>query len=182
MECRLLSEFQWIFLHSRAERANKTFPELPKIERCHNYDIVCKYTYKCTICGLKWVPGWNIQIAHCLQQFFLLVYRSQSHTKSKKVENIRCAGCHGPIEVFLNKVDKDGKVTLVPPKEPSMFAKYVKENYRLSKQSGCSHADVMKILSNNFAALTVSEKSKYKNWFLWYYRMVDVWRVILQLK
>lgn len=91
-----------------------------------------------------------------------MIYRSKTHSKSKKVENIRCAKCHGPIEVFLNKVDKDGKVTLVPPKEPSMFAKFVKENYKSSKETGCSHADVMKILSNNFAKLSVQEKTKYK--------------------
>lgn len=91
-----------------------------------------------------------------------MIYRSQSNSKSKKVENIRCSKCHGPIEVFLNKTEKDGKVTLVPPKQPSMFAKFVKENYNLSKESGCTHADVMKMLSNNYAKLTVQEKFKYK--------------------
>lgn len=52
---------------------------------------------------------------------------------------------------------------MVPPKEPSMFAKYVKENYKLHKVSGSEHADVMKILSNNFGKLTVLEKMKFKN-------------------
>lgn len=65
--------------------------------------------------------------------------------------------------MFLNKTDKDGKVVLVPPKEPSMFAKFVKLNYKLSKESGCNHAAVMKILSDNFGKLTVQEKMKYKN-------------------
>lgn len=64
--------------------------------------------------------------------------------------------------MFLNKTDKDGQVVLVPPKEPSMFAKYVKEEYKLQKVTGATHADVMKILSNNFGKLTVEEKSKYK--------------------
>ncbi|XP_037032807.1 uncharacterized protein LOC119071854 [Bradysia coprophila] len=121
-------------------QANKRFPELPAITQCHNYDIVGKFTYKCTICGLK----------------------STAHSKSRKVENIRCAKCHGPIEIFLNKTDKDGQVILVPPKEPSVFAKYVKEKYKLHKVSGATHADVMKILSNNFGKLTVEEKSKFK--------------------
>lgn len=51
---------------------------------------------------------------------------------------------------------------MVPPKEPSVFAKFVKEKYKLHKASGATHADVMKILSNNFGKLTVEEKSKYK--------------------
>ncbi|KAG4076536.1 hypothetical protein HA402_011352 [Bradysia odoriphaga] len=123
-----------------ASRANQRFPELPAIKRCHNYDIEGKFTYKCTICGLK----------------------SKAHSKSRKVENIRCAKCHGPIEIFLNKTDENGQVILVTPKEPSMFAKYVKEKYKLHKVSGVTHADVMKILSNNFGKLTVEEKSKFK--------------------
>lgn len=51
---------------------------------------------------------------------------------------------------------------MVPPKEPSMFAKYVKEKYKLHKVSGATHAEVMKMLSNNFAKLTVEEKTMYK--------------------
>lgn len=36
-----------------ARRANATFPELPKIGVCHQYDIEYKYTYKCTLCAAK---------------------------------------------------------------------------------------------------------------------------------
>lgn len=97
--------------------------------------------------------------------FLWHLYRSQAHTKSKKLDNAFCAKCHGPIEVFLNQRDNDGKVTLVPPKEPSTFANFIKENYKASKQGGTTHADVMKILSNHFAKLTAQDKLKYNKWF-----------------
>lgn len=91
-----------------------------------------------------------------------MIFRSHARSKSKKVEHIRCSACHGPIEVFSHKKGENGTVTLVPPKEPSMFATFVKENYKLSKERGASHADIMNTLSNNFAELTAQEKIKYK--------------------
>lgn len=36
-----------------AKKANRIFPELPAITRCHNYDIQYKYTYKCDMCHHK---------------------------------------------------------------------------------------------------------------------------------
>lgn len=60
--------------------------------------------------------------------------------------------------MFVNSMDKDGKVTVEPPKEPSKFAKYVKANYILHRVPGRSHGDVMKILSDNFGKLNVNEK------------------------
>ncbi|XP_061397046.1 germ cell nuclear acidic protein [Musca vetustissima] len=150
LRCTLIHELchaaTWIFNgeggHGRtwkewAQRANATFPEIPKIGVCHQYDIEYKYTYKCTLCGAK----------------------SHAHSKSKKVENIRCSYCHGAIEIFLNKKDKEGNIIPTPVKEPTGFAKFVKDNYKKYKRDDTKHADVMKILSNEFAALKVNKNS-----------------------
>lgn len=32
----------------------KTFPDLPPIRRCHDYEIKTKYTYRCTGCGYRY--------------------------------------------------------------------------------------------------------------------------------
>ena len=48
-----------------------------------------------------------------------------------------------------------------PVRQASGFAKFVKEKYRVFKTNGTTHADVMKILSNKFSALTFEEKKKY---------------------
>ena len=36
-----------------ARKAMRVFPELPIVARCHNYDIHCKFTYRCTGCGYQ---------------------------------------------------------------------------------------------------------------------------------
>lgn len=113
--------------------------------------------------SLRITVSYNIAVTVTCS-FFLITfspYRSQAHTKSKNIDKALCSNCHGPIEVFLNQRDKDGKITLVPPKQPSGFAKFVKDNYKLFKASGDTHAGVMKILSGNFAKLTIQEKLKY---------------------
>lgn len=38
-----------------AAKARAAFPELPPINRCHSYDIQCKYTYRCTRCSYRLV-------------------------------------------------------------------------------------------------------------------------------
>ncbi|XP_055371570.1 germ cell nuclear acidic protein-like [Condylostylus longicornis] len=119
-----------------AQKANFVFQELPKIGVCHSYDIEYKYTYKCKLCQAK----------------------SHAHSKSKKVEKIRCAYCHGAIEILLNKKDKDGNIISTPIKEPTGFAKFVKDNYKNFQKPELKHADVMKLLSTEFAALKVDNK------------------------
>ncbi|XP_004535098.1 spindle pole body component 110 [Ceratitis capitata] len=118
-----------------ALKANQVFPEIPKIGVCHQYEIEYKYTYKCTLCAAK----------------------SHAHSKSKKVENIRCSYCHGAIEIFLNRKDKDGNVMSTPVREAKGFAKFVKDNYKQHKRPDLKHADVMKILSSEFAALKLPD-------------------------
>ncbi|KAL0111847.1 hypothetical protein PUN28_013205 [Cardiocondyla obscurior] len=111
-----------------ANKAVKTFPELPPIRRCHNYEIKTKFTYKCTSCG----------------------YSIGRHSKSLDVKTKRCGYCYGKFELFINKVTKSGNVQQVqtPKKEPTGFALYVKKNYNSvrKEKSNMKHADVMKIL------------------------------------
>lgn len=117
-------------------RARKVFPELPEINVCHQYKIEYKYTYRCKLCNAE----------------------SHAHSKSKKVENIRCRFCHGSIQILLNKKDKEGNVKATPVKEAAGFAKFVKEQYKNVKTPQMKHADVMKALSVNFSNLNVDKK------------------------
>lgn len=116
------------------EAAVRALPELPKITVRHDYNIEYKYTYQCTKCSAK----------------------TQMHSKTKKAENIRCRFCHGDIEILLNKKTKTGEVVKTPVRAASGFALYVKENYKRLKQPQLKHADVMKLLSVNFADMKVT--------------------------
>lgn len=116
------------------EAALRELPELPPVTVRHNYDIAYKYTYQCTKCSAK----------------------TQMHSKTKKAENIRCRFCHGDIEILLNKKTKTGEVVKTPLRAASGFALYVKENYKRLKQPQLKHADVMKLLSQNFADMKVT--------------------------
>jgi predicted SprT family Zn-dependent metalloprotease len=152
LRCTLIHEMAhaatWIFSaenghgttwKSWAAKANQVFPELPKIGVCHNYQIEYKYTYECVACKAKY----------------------NAHSRSKKVEKIRCAYCHSAIQLFLNKKDKTGNMVATPVREATGFAKFVKEKYKAFKRPDMKHADVMKVLSGAFAALGVEEKTKY---------------------
>ncbi|XP_037889156.1 uncharacterized protein LOC119637292 isoform X1 [Glossina fuscipes] len=150
LRCTLIHEMchaaAWIFDAAKGHgatwkqwacRANFIFPELPKIGVCHQYDIEYKYTYKCCLCGAK----------------------SHAHSTSRKVENIRCSYCRGAIEIFLNKKDKEGNIIPTPLREPTGFAKFVKDNYKTYKQVDRKHSEIMKILSTEFAALKINQKN-----------------------
>jgi predicted SprT family Zn-dependent metalloprotease len=120
-----------------AAKANSTFPELPKINVCHDYIIEYRYTYQCVSCKAKY----------------------QAHSKNKKVENIRCSICKSAIELFLNKKNKDGEVVMTPvSKEVKGFPKFVKMNYKEVKMPNMTHKEVMQVLSSQFSALSVEQK------------------------
>lgn len=121
-------------------KANSIFPELPKITVCHSYVIEYKYTYLCMSCKA----------------------RSQTHSKTKKVEDVRCSMCKGSIQLFENKKNKDGVLELVPVqrKEPTAFAKFVKLKFKEVKKPHLSHKEVMQILSAQFSNLGVDEKAQ----------------------
>lgn len=120
-------------------RARKVFPELPPITVCHHYEIEYKYTYQCVLCKAKY----------------------NAHTRSKKTENIRCAYCHGKIELFVNKKNKDGDTVATPAKKGKGFAAFVKEKYKQVRQNENSHAETMKILGEKFAGLSTEQKTLY---------------------
>ncbi|CAO1382378.1 unnamed protein product [Diamesa serratosioi] len=124
---------------SYAAKAMRTFPELPKISTCHNYIIEYKYTYQCVKCNAKF----------------------NTHSKSKKVENIQCSLCHSKIELFLNKKNKEGVVVLTPVRKASGFAKFVQVKYKEIKTSNLTHAQVMQKLGSEFSGLSVEEKGQY---------------------
>ncbi|GAB0099426.1 hypothetical protein DMENIID0001_152830 [Sergentomyia squamirostris] len=122
-----------------ASKANNVMKELPKISVCHQYDIEYKYTYQCVGCNAK----------------------TQMHSKSKKVENIRCKYCKSAIQVFLNKKNKDGEIVQTPVREASGFAKFVKEKYKIFKTPQTNHAETMKLLSQEFTKINL-EKNQQK--------------------
>ncbi|XP_001354739.2 uncharacterized protein Gcna [Drosophila pseudoobscura] len=142
LRCTLIHELchaaTWVFNgeggHGRvwknwANRANKKYPELPAITVCHSYSIEFKYTYKCVSCQLD----------------------SHAHSRSRKVENLRCRLCRGPITLFLNKKDKLGNTVSKPAGEAKGFAKFVKDNFKKYKQGNVPHKEVMSLLSAEYA-------------------------------
>ncbi|XP_046394806.1 acidic repeat-containing protein-like [Ischnura elegans] len=117
-------------------KAMLVFPELPPISRCHNYDIVTKYRYQCTVCN----------------------YSIGRHSKSLDVQRKCCGICGGTFELFVNTKDEGGKSVPRTPRTPNAFALFVKENYKVIKstQDKLQHKDVMKLLSEKFAEAKIS--------------------------
>ncbi|KAH8315102.1 hypothetical protein KR059_008522 [Drosophila kikkawai] len=142
LRCTLIHELchaaAWVFNgeggHGRvwkmwAKRANDKFPDLPPIKVCHNYSIEFKYTYKCMSCNTS----------------------SHAHSRSRKVENLRCRLCRGPITLLLNKKDKQGNTVSTPAGEAKGFAKFVKDNFQKFKQDHLTAAQVMRLLGVEYA-------------------------------
>ncbi|XP_057573617.1 germ cell nuclear acidic protein [Hippopotamus amphibius kiboko] len=111
-----------------ARKSNMVHPELPKVTRCHNYEINYKIHYECTQCK----------------------FRIGRYSKSLNTDRFTCAKCEGSL-VMLPLTRKDGT-----PIEPHVrpFAKYVKENYGIVKREteGIGHGDVMRKLGKDFIA------------------------------
>ncbi|XP_015115223.1 nucleolar protein dao-5 isoform X2 [Diachasma alloeum] len=126
-----------------AVKAMKTFPELPPIKRCHDYEIATKFTYRCTQCG----------------------YSIGRHSKSLDVQKKRCGYCFGRFELLLNRVTKSGTMKQIPKtpntKGPSGFALFVKENYSSVKNErhGIAHKEIMQLLGQQFSAIKLSKQN-----------------------
>ena len=92
--------------------------------------------------------------------YFELHYSIGRHSKSLDIEKKRCGLCYGKFELLLNKTTKTGIVQMQTPKrEPSAFALYVKENYNnVKKERNIKHAEVMKILGQQFSAIKIAKK------------------------
>ncbi|OAD61210.1 Acidic repeat-containing protein [Eufriesea mexicana] len=121
-----------------ANKAMKTYPELPPIRRCHDYKIKTKFTYKCINCG----------------------YSIGRHSKSLDIKKKRCGHCYGKFELLVNKTTKSGTVQMQTPKrELSAFAAYVKENYNsVKKERNIKHGEVMKILGQQFSTIKIAKR------------------------
>ncbi|XP_054262924.1 germ cell nuclear acidic protein-like [Macrosteles quadrilineatus] len=128
---------------SWADKANRRFPELPVIKRCHDYAISTKFTYKCMSCG----------------------YSIGRHSKSLDTERKRCGFCYGKFQVFVTaKMATDsvtsGSDSVKTPRNPTGFALFVKENYAIvKKENNVPHAQVMKLLSQKFAEVKISKQN-----------------------
>ncbi|XP_002127453.2 uncharacterized protein LOC100181834 [Ciona intestinalis] len=117
-----------------AATARRIHPELPSIDRCHNYDIEYKYIYECSRC--KTTIGRH----------------SKSIDTTKKV----CGRCRGPLVL----TQPNGTPLKSQPLNP--FAKFVKENYKTTKlrlqssEVSSSHKDVMTSLSQQFKSASLN--------------------------
>ncbi|XP_012785280.2 germ cell nuclear acidic protein [Ochotona princeps] len=111
-----------------ARKCNMIHPELPKVTRCHNYQINYKILYECTKCK----------------------NRVGRYTRSLNTNLFTCAKCRGKL-VLLPLTQKDG-TPIRPHVRP--FAKYVKENYGIISKSkeGITHGEIMKRLSKDYVA------------------------------
>ncbi|KAL5012190.1 hypothetical protein ScPMuIL_010741 [Solemya velum] len=123
-----------------ARRANQTHRELPIIERCHNYAINTRFTYKCSKCG----------------------YSIGRHSKSLDTTKKVCGHCRGHFILIDNKAGNfsaGGVENTQTPRTPNKFALFVKDNYGEVKRSArnVSHAECMKILSRQFAQNKISD-------------------------
>nr|CAB3262685.1 uncharacterized protein LOC100181834 [Phallusia mammillata] len=125
------------FWKSWAAKARRIHPELPLIERCHNYDIQYKYTYQCTRCKTE------------------IGRHSKSLDTSKKV----CGLCHGKLELNNSKRQNG---TPAKPRRANPFANFVKDNYKETRSRIASnglpvaHRDIMKSLSEQFKTVSLS--------------------------
>lgn len=124
----------------------KAFPELPIIARCHSYAIRTKYQYRCAQCG----------------------YTIGRHSKSLDTASKCCGYCRGKFELIVNVNNGEDlnrptggntNVNLQTPKRLNPFSEFVKDNYKLTRTPGISHADTMKQLSEKFAKSKITESS-----------------------
>lgn len=81
----------------------------------------------------------------------MLPHSSHAHSRSRKVENLRCRLCRGPITLLLNKKDKQGNIVSTPAGEAKGFAKFVKDNFNKFKKDDLTAAQVMRLLSVEYA-------------------------------
>ncbi|OWR41061.1 metabotropic glutamate receptor 4 6 7 8 [Danaus plexippus plexippus] len=76
------------------------------------------------------------------------------HSKSIDITKKCCGYCRGTFEIIINKKNKDGVVVSTPARKggPNDFALFVKENYGSHKKNGKTHAEVMRVLGEEFSA------------------------------
>ena len=130
-----------------AENARKRFPELPDIVRCHSYQIEFKFWYRCVKCGYTF--GRHSKVTK--KRFCLFISRLQSVLQSLNVKKKVCGHCKGEFELLH-------KGATLKPAKLNPFAEFVQKNFKTYKKSGMTHGDVMKILSEKYAATKRSKE------------------------
>lgn len=80
--------------------------------------------------------------------------RSESDSKPRKVNLIRCAYCHGFIEIRLNKKEKKRNATESPVRKADGFTMFVKERYDLLKAPDDSNVKIMQTLNEEYSQLS----------------------------
>ncbi|TPX43010.1 hypothetical protein SeMB42_g03253 [Synchytrium endobioticum] len=102
-----------------------------EVTTLHSYEIAYKYHYQCTNPACGKVYG--------------------RHSKSIDTTKQVCGVCKSRLSL-MERASKDGT-----PKAPSKFALFVKENFKTTKDGnvGASHAEVMRLLSESYRALSV---------------------------
>ena len=117
----------------------KAFPELPIIARCHSYAIHTKYQYKCNKCG----------------------YTIGRHSKSLDTASKCCGFCRGQFQLITKGENREDIISSVDnyetPKKLNPFPAFVKDNYKLTRTPGISHAETMKQLSEKFAKSKITQ-------------------------
>lgn len=97
-----------------------------------------------------------------ISKYNLCYFSIGRHSKSLDIEKKRCGYCYGKFELLINKTTKSGTVQVQTPKrEPTGFALYVKQNYNsVKKEKGAMrHADVMKLLGQQFSAIKIAKQT-----------------------
>lgn len=112
-----------------ATMANKVYPSIKRIERCHNYDIDYKYMYKCTRCD----------------------FRHGRHSKSVDLEHKRCPRCMSTLQLEP-KLNVDG--TPASSRKLTRYAQFIQDNYSDVKKALplMTHKEIMEVLREKYHA------------------------------
>ncbi|KPJ19569.1 Acidic repeat-containing protein [Papilio machaon] len=146
-----------------ATRALKLLPELGEISRCHDMEIYFKYCYKCTKCGYS--IKLSLKVVDTPQRLRDTLVHELCHAATWLIDGELRAG-HGPLwkkwaTRALKLLPELGEISRCHDMEiyfnikrhsKSIEALYVKENYGTLKDGTKSHAEVMKLLGEQFSA------------------------------
>jgi len=131
---------QWVLSHSSkpphgplfrkwADAAEASFPDI-KVSSCHNYEIHCKFQWKCTNSSCGVVIG--------------------RHRKCIDVKRQVCGKCKSKL-LYLGEISKEGASARKQTK-PTEWSLFLKENAGdvKTQMKGASHKEVMKKLSEMY--------------------------------
>lgn len=112
----------------------RRFPELPAVTRCHTYSISYRFTYRCTDCG----------------------YSIGRHSRSLDTRRKVCGRCRGRFTCERTPAAASKGEGRSATRPLTAFAAFVREKYGETRQPDMKHADVMRLLSQQFAAAKIA--------------------------